>query len=146
VSSSRKPRRTRVPVRIPGRLRRRRAQSGKGALRAGGHTVAYYSTSSGSLGLQAGAQSKALFMTQDALNEFRNSDGWSAGADAAVALVRMGANGAIDTTSASKAVQAFVLTNAGLMADVSPQSTKVSRLTELARRPACAGIAIPPGV
>jgi lipid-binding SYLF domain-containing protein len=109
------------------------AQYGKGSLRVGDHTVGYYSTTSGSFGLQAGAQSKALiflFMTQDALSKFRNSDGWSAGADASVALVRMGANGAIDTITASKPVQAFVLTNAGLMADASLQGTKVSRLTE----------------
>jgi lipid-binding SYLF domain-containing protein len=109
------------------------AQYGKGALRAGGHTVGYYSTTSGSFGLQAGAQSKALiflFMTQDALNKFRSSNGWSAGADASVALVRMGANGTIDTTTATKPVQAFVLTNAGLMADASIEGTKVSRLTE----------------
>ena len=38
-----------------------------------------------------------LFMTQDALDKFRNSDGWSAGGDASVALVKMGANGTIDT-------------------------------------------------
>ncbi|WP_250519141.1 YSC84-related protein [Caballeronia sp. ATUFL_M1_KS5A] len=109
------------------------AQYGKGSLRVGGHTVGYYSTTSGSFGLQAGAQSKALiflFMTQDALSKFRDSEGWSAGADASVALVRMGANGAIDTTTATKPVQAFVLTNAGLMADASLQGTKVSRLTE----------------
>jgi lipid-binding SYLF domain-containing protein len=109
------------------------AQYGKGALRVGGRTVGYYSTTSGSLGLQAGAQSKALiflFMTQDALSKFRNSDGWSAGADASVALVRMGANGMVDTTTATKPVQAFVLTNAGLMADASLQGTKISRLTE----------------
>ena len=109
------------------------AQYGKGSLRVGGRTVGYYSTTSGSLGLQAGAQSKALiflFMTQDALSKFRNSDGWSAGADASVALVRMGANGMVDTTTATKPVQAFVLTNAGLMADASLQGTKISRLTE----------------
>jgi lipid-binding SYLF domain-containing protein len=107
------------------------AQYGKGALRVGGGTVGYYSTTSGSFGLQAGAQSKALiflFMTQDALDKFRNSDGWSAGADASVALVKMGANGAVDTTTATKPVEVFVLTNAGLMADVSLQGTKVNKL------------------
>ena len=59
------------------------AQYGKGALRVGGGTVGYYSTTSASVGLQAGAQSKSiifLFMTQDALDKFRSSDGWSAGA------------------------------------------------------------------
>ncbi|RDK03875.1 BPSL1445 family SYLF domain-containing lipoprotein [Paraburkholderia lacunae] len=106
-------------------------QYGEGALRVGGGTVGYYSTVSGSLGLQAGAQSKAiifLFMTQDSLDKFRNSDGWAVGGDASVALVKVGANGAIDTTTATAPVQVFVLTNAGLMADVSLQGTKVSRL------------------
>ncbi|MCX4146155.1 YSC84-related protein [Paraburkholderia madseniana] len=106
-------------------------QYGEGALRVGGGTVGYYSTVSGSLGLQAGAQSKAiifLFMTQDSLDTFRNADGWSAGGDASVALVKMGANGAIDTTTATAPVEVFILTNAGLMADVSLQGTKVTRL------------------
>ena len=107
------------------------AQYGKGALRVGGGTVGYYSTTSASVGLQAGAQSKSLiflFMTQDALDKFRSSDGWSAGADASVALVKMGANGTVDTTTATAPVEVFILTNAGLMADVSLAGTKVSRL------------------
>jgi lipid-binding SYLF domain-containing protein len=106
-------------------------QYGEGALRVGGGTVGYYSTVSGSFGLQAGAQSKAiifLFMTQDSLDSFRNADGWSAGGDASVALVKMGANGAIDTTTATAPVEVFVLTNTGLMADISLQGTKVTRL------------------
>ncbi|QCP49676.1 hypothetical protein FAZ95_11115 [Trinickia violacea] len=106
-------------------------QYGEGALRVGGSTVGYYSTATGSLGLQAGAQSKAivfLFMTQDSLDKFRNTDGWSAGGDASVALVKMGANGAIDTNTATSPVEVFVLTNAGLMGDLSLQGTKVSRL------------------
>src|SRR5262245_41230708 len=44
------------------------AQHGDGSLRVGGGTVGYYSTTSGSVGLTAGAQSKAiffLFMTSD---------------------------------------------------------------------------------
>ncbi|MGK8200949.1 BPSL1445 family SYLF domain-containing lipoprotein [Burkholderia cepacia] len=106
-------------------------QSGNGALRVGGSTVGYYNTSSLSVGLQAGAQSKAivfLFMTQEALDEFRGSDGWAAGAGASVALVKMGANGAVDTTTATAPVQVVVLTNAGLMGDVSINGTKVSKL------------------
>ena len=106
-------------------------QYGEGALRVGGSTAGYYSTISGSFGLQAGAQSKAiifLFMTQDALDKFRNADGWSVGGDASVALVKMGANGAIDSNTATAPVEVFVLTNAGLMGDLSLQGTKVSRL------------------
>lgn len=106
-------------------------QYGEGALRVGGSTAGYYSTISGSFGLQAGAQSKAIifcFMTQDALDKFRATDGWAAGADASVALVTVGANGVIDTNTATHPVEAFVLTNAGLMADVSLAGTKVTRL------------------
>ncbi|APR36023.1 BPSL1445 family SYLF domain-containing lipoprotein [Paraburkholderia sp. SOS3] len=106
-------------------------QYGEGALRVGGSSVGYYSTVSGSFGLQAGAQSKAIifcFMTQDALDRFRSADGWSVGADASVALVKVGANGAVDSTTATAPVEVFILTNAGLMADVSLAGTKVTRL------------------
>ncbi|WGY72658.1 hypothetical protein KEC55_23035 [Burkholderia cepacia] len=106
-------------------------QSGNGALRVGGSTVGYYNTSSLSVGLQAGAQSKAivfLFMTQDALDSFRRSEGWAAGADASVAVVKVGANGAVDTTTATAPVEVLVLTNAGLMGDLSVNGTKVTKL------------------
>ncbi|GAU05047.1 YSC84-related protein [Burkholderia stabilis] len=106
-------------------------QSGNGALRVGGSTVGYYNTSSLSVGLQAGAQSKAivfLFMTQDALDSFRKSDGWAAGADASVAVVKVGANGAVDTNTATAPVEVLVLTNAGLMGDLSVNGTKVTKL------------------
>jgi lipid-binding SYLF domain-containing protein len=106
-------------------------QYGEGALRVGGRTTGYYSTVGGSFGLQIGAQSKAIvfaFMTQDALERFLQSQGWAAGADATVALVKVGANGNVDTSTATAPVEAFVLTNAGLMAGVSLEGTKVSRL------------------
>ena len=106
-------------------------QYGEGSLRVGGSTVGYYSTVSGSLGLTAGAQSKAiifLFMTQDALDKFRSSDGWSVGADASVALVKVGANGAVDSTTATAPVEVFVMTNTGLIGDLSLAGTKVTRL------------------
>ncbi|WP_246795130.1 BPSL1445 family SYLF domain-containing lipoprotein [Burkholderia perseverans] len=107
------------------------AQSGNGALRVGGSTIGYFNTSSLSVGLQAGAQSKAvifLFMTQDSLDKFRASNGWAAGADASVALVKMGANGAVDSNTATAPVEVVVLTNAGLMGDVSINGTKVTKL------------------
>jgi lipid-binding SYLF domain-containing protein len=106
-------------------------QYGEGALRVNGTSVGYYSTVSGSFGLEAGAQSKALiflFMTQEALAKFRSSDGWTAGVDSSVALVKVGANGVIDATTATQPVDCIVLTNTGLMANLSLQGTKVSRL------------------
>ena len=104
---------------------------GKGALRVKGQHAGYYSVAALSVGFQAGAQSKAmaiLFMTRDALDKFRASNGWSIGADASVALVKIGANGEIDTTTIARPVQVLVLTNAGLMANLSLEGTKISRL------------------
>ncbi|WP_233829463.1 BPSL1445 family SYLF domain-containing lipoprotein [Paraburkholderia sp. ZP32-5] len=107
------------------------AEYGEGALRINGKTAGYYSTAAASFGLQAGAQSTAiifLFMTQDALQKFQSSAGWSVGGDAAVSIAKVGANGAIDTTTATSQVVALVMTNAGLMADLSLAGTKVTRL------------------
>ena len=104
---------------------------GEGALRVGGATAGYYSTAAASFGLQLGAQSKAvifMFMTKDSLDKFRNSKGWTAGVDGSVALAKMGANGDVDTGSLSAPVIGFVLTNAGLMANLSLVGTKVSKL------------------
>lgn len=106
-------------------------QYGKGALRAKKAKAGYYSIASVSVGLQIGAQSKAiiiLFMAQDALDKFRASSGWAAGVDASVALIKVGANGAIDASSATGPVLAFVLTNAGLMANLTLEGTKISPL------------------
>ncbi|MDB5761125.1 MAG: twin-arginine translocation pathway signal [Herminiimonas sp.] len=107
-------------------------QYGEGGLRIrGARTTEYYSLASVSVGLQIGAQSKAivfLFMTQDALDKFRKSEGWAVGADASVAVLKVGANGSIDTTSATGPVLAFVLTNTGLMANLTLEGTKISRL------------------
>ncbi|HEV7813892.1 MAG TPA: YSC84-related protein [Janthinobacterium sp.] len=104
---------------------------GRGALRVRGAGAGYYSLASVSVGLQVGAQSKAvvfLFMTQEALDKFRSSKGWTAGVDASVAALKVGANGAVDINSATGPVTAFVLTNAGLMANLNIEGTKITRL------------------
>jgi len=104
---------------------------GEGELLVGGAPVSYYSTASASFGLQIGAQSKAvffLFMTKDALERFRASHGWTAGVDASVALLQVGANGDVDVNSAQAPVTGFVLTNAGLMANATVQGTKITQL------------------
>ena len=104
---------------------------GKGALRVKGQHAGYYSLGSVSIGFQAGAQSKAivvLFMTKEALDKFRASKGWTVGADASVALVKVGANGMVDTTTATGPVQVIAMTNAGLMANLNFEGTKISHL------------------
>lgn len=105
-------------------------EHGNGVLRVNGQNQGYYSTTSGSIGFQAGAQSKAivlLFMTKEALDHFRNSNGWTAGADATVAVANIGANGRIDTNTLNEPVIGFVMTNAGLVAGVSLNGTKIEK-------------------
>jgi lipid-binding SYLF domain-containing protein len=107
------------------------AEYGRGALRVGGRTQAYYSTTAGSIGFQAGAQSRALiylFTTQEALDKFRNSKGWTVGADATVALATIGATGKIDSNTVQQPVVGFVLTNVGLEAGVSLQGAKITEI------------------
>lgn len=104
---------------------------GQGALREHGRSVGYYSTAAGSVGLLAGAESKSvylLFMTQEALDKFKASKGWTAGADASVTVVKVGANAQIDTKTAQQSILGFVLTNGGLMANVSLEGTKFTQL------------------
>jgi lipid-binding SYLF domain-containing protein len=107
------------------------AEFGNGELRVNDRFAGYYRTTTGSLGLQIGAQSRALvflFMTQDALAKFRASQGWSAGADASVAVLKVGANGAIDVNASAAPMLAFVMTNAGLMANLTLEGSKVTRI------------------
>ncbi|MDX3894929.1 YSC84-related protein [Pusillimonas sp.] len=109
------------------------AEHGDGVLRAGGQNKGYYSTSSGSIGLQAGAQSKAIvfvFKTQEALDKFLASNGWTAGVDATVAVANLSANGSVDLNTLREPVVGFVMTNAGLMAGVSLEGTKVNRIDD----------------
>jgi lipid-binding SYLF domain-containing protein len=107
------------------------ASRGQGALRVGGKTVSYHATTSGSVGLQAGAQSTAvflLFMTQDALRSFQNSRGWTVGADASVTLLTVGATAQMTTATAQQPVIGYVLSNRGLMAGVSLDGARVTQL------------------
>ncbi len=104
---------------------------GLGELRVAGASTGYYRTTALSAGLQIGAQSRSLvflFMTQDALDKFRSSNGWAGGVDASVALLKLGANGAVDVNASGAPTQAFVMTNAGLMANLSLEGTKVTKI------------------
>lgn len=104
---------------------------GEGALRVGGQSVAYYRTTSASFGLQAGAQSKAvilMFMTPDALQKFQASKGWTAGVDGSIAVAKIGAGGDLDTNTVRAPIVGFVVTNAGLMANLSLEGTKITKL------------------
>jgi len=103
---------------------------GRGALVVDGRIVGSYKVTSVSLGVQAGLQSQALvlmFMNQETLGRFQKSDGWTAGADASVALGRIGANGRLETFDGNGIV-AFALTNAGLSAGANLNGTHIAKV------------------
>lgn len=107
------------------------AARGSGALRVGGQTQSYHATTRGSFGFQAGAQSTAVFlvfMTDEALARFQNSNGWTVGADASVTLLTAGAIAQVSTATAQQPVIGFVLANRGLMAGVSMDGTRITTL------------------
>jgi len=107
------------------------AETGEGVLRVGGQTVAYYRTTSGSIGMQLGAQAKSIviaFMTREALDKFRNSEGWKVGVDGSVALVDIGAGKSIDSHNVSDPVVGFIFGSKGLMYNLTLEGTKFSKL------------------
>jgi lipid-binding SYLF domain-containing protein len=104
---------------------------GEGALRVGGRSVGYYNTAAASIGLQLGVQSRAevlMFMTQEALERFQNSDGWEVGVDGSVAVVKVGVAGEIDTNTMSEPVIGFIFGEQGLMANLSLEGAKITKL------------------
>lgn len=102
---------------------------GEGALRIGGNTVGYYNIASASLGLQLGVQKKSqiiLFMTDNALQKFRNSQGWEAGVDGSVAIASFGAGEELDTKTFQQPIIGFVFSNKGLMYNLTIEGAKIT--------------------
>ena len=104
---------------------------GRGALQVGGSTVDYYSAASGSAGLQIGAQQYShvlFFMTQNALMDFRQSQGWAAGADMEYAINDQGETLRAETTTSLAPVIAVVFAQAGLRVGATLEGTKYTRI------------------
>jgi lipid-binding SYLF domain-containing protein len=118
------PRITKVGVGVGG-------ERGQGALLVGGSIVGHYQLSGASLGATVGAARSSeiiLFMTREAREQFEASKGWTIGADADVAIARAGAGRDVNNQTMRHPVVAFVFDEHGLIADVSLQGTKISRL------------------
>lgn len=104
---------------------------GRGALRINDVTVDYYSATQASWGLQVGAQQYAhtlLFMTPDALANFRTAPGWTAGADLEYAFPDGGQSAGVDTSTTTAPVIAYVFGQAGLIVGASLKGTKYTRI------------------
>ena len=106
---------------------------GEGALRIRGSTVDYYNTAGASIGFQLGAQQKTVilvFMNDQALKQFRDSEGWKAGVDGSVAVVEWGVGEDINTTDIKDPIVGFVFSNKGLMYNLTLEGAKFTKLNK----------------
>jgi lipid-binding SYLF domain-containing protein len=100
---------------------------GDGALRVQGQTVQYYRATGVSFGLQLGAQIQTqvvMFMTREALTQFRASENWQAGVDGSIAVVKLGAGKSVNTDNTRESIIGFIYDNQGLMGDLSFKGSK----------------------
>lgn len=103
---------------------------GRGALRINNATVDYYAATRASIGFQIGAQQYAhalFFMTEEALGQFRQADGWALAADARYALPERGASIGKETTENAPVI-ALVFGQSGLIAGASLSGVKYTRI------------------
>jgi lipid-binding SYLF domain-containing protein len=104
---------------------------GEGVLLEGDAVTDYYNSFTGSWGLQAGAQSYSyvvLLMTDSAVKYLRDSNGWEIGVGPTVVLVDEGVAKNLSTTTAKDDAYAFIFGQQGLMAGISIEGTKISRI------------------
>jgi lipid-binding SYLF domain-containing protein len=104
---------------------------GEGVLLVNNEPEAYYAIAGASFGLQMGVQFKAemiLFMTEEALAGFRRSRGWKVGVDGSVALLKLGAEGRLDTMTANQPIIGFIFSNRGLMYNLTLEGNKITKI------------------
>lgn len=104
---------------------------GEGELRQGGTTTGYFNSFTGSWGLQAGAQSYgyAVFLMNDkAIRYLDESDGWEIGVGPTVVVVNAGVAENLSTSTLKDDAYAFIFDQRGLMAGVSIEGTKITRI------------------
>lgn len=104
---------------------------GRGALRIGGATVDYYQATQASFGVQIGAQQYAhaiYFMTDEALQNFRNGLGLTAGGDLKLTMADNAQQIGAETLTAVDPVIGIIFGQAGLIGGASIDGTVYNRI------------------
>ncbi len=104
---------------------------GEGVLTKGSTHVGYYNSVSASWGWQAGAESYGyvvFLMSDKAVKYLDKSKGWEFGVGPTVVVVNEGVAKNLSTTTAKDDAYAFIFDQQGLMASLSIEGTKVSRI------------------
>ncbi len=104
---------------------------GEGVLMNGLKVTDYYNSVGGSWGLQAGAESYgyAVFLMDDQAVEYLNkSHGWEIGVGPTVVIVNEGVAKNLSSSTLKDSAYAFIFDQQGLMASLSIEGTKISRI------------------
>ncbi len=104
---------------------------GEGTMMKSGKVVDYYNSVTGSWGLQAGAQSYGyvvFLMNDKAVDYVVKSAGWEVGVGPTVVVVDEGMAKNLSTSTLKDDAYAFIFNQQGLMAGVSIEGTKISRI------------------
>ena len=106
---------------------------GEGELKEGAVLDGYYNSVSASWGLQAGAQSYGyivFLMNDKAVRYIHETHGWEIGTGPTVVVVNEGVAKNLTTSTLKSDAYAFIFDQQGLMASLSIEGTKVSRIHE----------------
>jgi lipid-binding SYLF domain-containing protein len=104
---------------------------GEGELKQDSKIDGYYNSLTGSWGLQAGVQTYGyvvFLMTDRAVSYIHRSHGWEIGVGPTVVIVDEGAAKNLSTSTLKDDAYAFIFNQKGLMAGVSIEGTKISRI------------------
>lgn len=104
---------------------------GEGVLLKGAQVTDYFNSVSASWGWQAGAESYAYFvflMSDKAVRYLEKSKGWEFGVGPTVVVVNEGVAKNLTTTTLKDDAYAFISDQQGLMASLSIEGTKISRI------------------
>ena len=104
---------------------------GEGVLTKGSHVAGYYNSVSASWGWQAGAQSYGyvvFLMNDKAMKYLDESKGWEIGVGPTVVVVNEGVAKNLSSSTLKDDAYAFIFDQQGLMASLSIEGTKISRI------------------
>jgi lipid-binding SYLF domain-containing protein len=107
------------------------ARGGDGVLRMGGQPNRYYRLAAASVGLQAGVQtfSYALFLfTANVVDYLARTDGWALGTGPTVVVADQGIMANLDSTTLTQDAYAITFGQAGLMAGINLEGSRISRI------------------
>ena len=104
---------------------------GEGVLMKGGTIAGYFNSVSASWGWQAGAESYGyvvFLMSDKAVKYLDKSQGWEIGVGPSVVVVNEGVAKNLSTSTLKDDAYAFIFDQQGLMASLSIEGTKISRI------------------